>query len=137
MVRLRAETPEDLTVLGGYLQDATIRVEDIAWLPKQKRFALVVNRFMWEREKLGNFRTRCGLHFETSLAAKTRNVPLKKKDHVLELLTIHAVEQDNRVLISLACAGDADIRLEAEVIDVTLEDLGDPWETPNKPAHED
>ena len=141
VLKLRAETPEDLTVMGGYLQDAVVRVEDIAWLPKQHRFALVANRFMWERSQEpggGPYtRTRCGLHFETGQAAQTRGIPLNKKDHVLNLLTLHAVEQDGRVLVSLAFAGGADIRLEAEVIDAELSDLGTPWETPNKPAHDD
>ena len=136
MLQLRAETPEDLTVFGGHFQDATVRVEDIAWLPKQHRFALVANRFMWERGGAPHYRIRCGLHFDTVRAAQTRGIPLQKKDHVLELLTLHAVEQQNRVLISLAFAGNADIRLEAEVIEAEMRDLGEPWETPNLPHHE-
>ena len=141
MLKLRAESLEDLTIFGGYVQDAIIRVEDMAWLPKHNRFAFVANRFMWERAKDTSttpyFRTRCGLHFETVTAVQTRGIPMTKKDHVLNLLTLHAVEQDNRVLISLACAGGADIRLEAEVIDAELRDLGTPWETPNLPQHDD
>ncbi|MFN3231599.1 MAG: DUF2948 family protein [Alphaproteobacteria bacterium] len=137
MLKLRAENADDLTVFGGYLQDATIRVGDIAWLPQQHRLALVCNRFMWERENKPWLRTRCGLHFETVSKAQTRGIPMNEKDHILELLTVHAVEQDSRALITLAFAGGADIRLEAEVVDAELTDLGAPWETPNRPMHDD
>ncbi len=136
MVALRAENAEDLVVFGGYLQDATVRIGDIAWLPKQQRLALVCNRFLWERDTPPWFRSRCGIHFETVTKVQTRGIPMDAKDHILELLTIHAVEQDSRTLISLAFAGNADMRLEAEVVEAELTDLGTPWETPNRPSHD-
>lgn len=137
MLELRAESADDLTVFGSYLQDATVRVADIAWLPKQQRLALVCNRFMWERQGPPWHRTRSGMHFETVTKAQSRGIPLNEKDHILELLTVHAVEQENRTLISLAFAGGADMRLEAEVVEAELTDLGAPWETPNRPEHND
>ena len=137
MLKLKAEAPEDVAVFGGYLQDAALTVEDFAWIKSQNRFALVCNRFMWEREGTKHYRTRAGLHFDTVLAVNVRNIPLQAKTQVLELLTIHAVESEDRVLINLAFAGGGDIRLEAEVVDGTLEDIGEPWETPNLPSHDE
>jgi hypothetical protein len=136
-MKLRADSAEDLTVIGGYLQDAAIRVGDIAWLPSSNRFALVGNRFMWERTGPPHFRTRTGLHFETVRAAKIRGIPQDAKDHVLELLTIHAVQQEGRALVTLSFCGGGDIRLEAELIEAGMDDLGEPWETSNLPLHED
>ena len=137
MLKLRAETAEDMAVFGSHLQDATIRVADIAWLKTQHRLALVCNRFMWEQNGPPWYRTRCGIHFESVIKAQTRGIPMGQPDHVLELLTVHATEQDGRTLISLAFAGGADLRLEAELIDAELADLGAPWETPNRPEHDD
>ncbi|MDX1580521.1 MAG: DUF2948 family protein [Alphaproteobacteria bacterium] len=139
MLQLRAEQPEDLVVLGGFLQDATVRVGDMAWLPKARRFALVFNRFMWEECETSDcfMRVRTGMHFENVVSAKTRNVPQRKPDEVLELLTIHAVcPEDGNAVITLYFAGGCDIRLEAEIIEAEAEDLCEPWETPRQPRHE-
>lgn len=135
MVKLRAESPEDVTAMSAYLQDATVCVGDIAWLPKQRRFALVCNRFMWEADGQNPQRIRVGLHFENVLSSHSRNIPARPKDHVLELLTVHATQQDDRATIRLIFAGDADVHLEAEIIEAEMEDIGDPWETPNTPSH--
>ena len=48
-LKLIAEDPADLTVLAACLQDALVPVSDMAWLKDEGRFALAVNRFMWER----------------------------------------------------------------------------------------
>jgi hypothetical protein len=136
MLKLKAETPEDIAVFSIYLQDAALKVEDFAYIPSQNRLALVCNRFMWEHEGEKNFRTRTGLHFNLISACNVRNIPLQAKTQVLELLALHAVVQDSRVLINLAFSGGGDIRLEAELIDAYLEDIGQPWETKNRPDHD-
>lgn len=137
MVKLRAESPEDLTAMSVCLQDATVCVGDIAWLPKQRRFALVCNRFMWETDGQNPQRIRAGLHFENVLSSHSKNIPARPKDYVLELLTVHATRQGDRVTIRLIFAGDADVHLEAEIIDAEMEDIGEPWETSNVPNHAD
>jgi hypothetical protein len=137
MLKLKAETAEDLAVFSSYVQDAALKVEDFAYLPNQKRFALVCNRFMWEHAGERHFRVRAGLHFDHVNAANVRNIPVKAKTQVLELLTVHAVEQEGRTLISLAFAGGGDIRLEAEFIEGFLDDIGQPWETKSQPVHAD
>ncbi len=136
-MKLRAENAEDIAVIGGYLQDAALKVSDIAWLPTARRFALVCNRFMWERPGPPHYRIRAGLHFETITSARVRGVPQQSREHVLELLTVHAAEQEGRALITLAFAGGADIRLEAELIEAGMSDLGEAWETPSLPTHAD
>ena len=92
---------------------------------------------MWERDGAPHMRVRAGLHFNNVSAANIRNIPQQAATQVLELLTIHGVEQEGRVLINLAFSGGGDIRLEAEVIEGYLEDMGQPWETKNQPVHDD
>ena len=45
--KLIALDEEDLAVLSSLLQDAVLRVADMAYLPKQRRFAAALNRFEW------------------------------------------------------------------------------------------
>ena len=44
-MKLAAADAEDLEILSARLQDAAAKLKDLAWLPKQRRFAAVVNRF--------------------------------------------------------------------------------------------
>ena len=47
-LKLRAEDEEDLAVVSTILQDALVPVAEMAYLPEEKRFVLVANRFKWE-----------------------------------------------------------------------------------------
>ena len=46
-LKLIALDAEDLSVLSANLQDAVLRIADIAYLPREKRFAAIANRFDW------------------------------------------------------------------------------------------
>lgn len=46
-LKLIALDAEDLRVVSAHLQDAVLRVADMIFLPQEKRFALVLNRFDW------------------------------------------------------------------------------------------
>ena len=46
--RVRAEDGEDLTIAAAHLQDAVATVGDVAFLPDERRFAMVFSRFRWE-----------------------------------------------------------------------------------------
>ena len=47
-LRLRAESPDDLTVVSALLQDAVAQTSEITWAPRHRRFSLLLNRFRWE-----------------------------------------------------------------------------------------
>ena len=40
-----------------------------------------------------------------------------------------------RFEVKLIFAGDSIIRIKTEVLEVTLDDQGEPWETKNEPKH--
>jgi hypothetical protein len=48
MLKLRAHDTEDLSIVSACLQDALVHVRHIAYLKREKRFVMVVNRFRWE-----------------------------------------------------------------------------------------
>ncbi len=46
-LRLIALDGEDLAVLSAHLQDSVLRVGDMLYFAKEKRFVLALNRFDW------------------------------------------------------------------------------------------
>ena len=143
-LKLIAMDAEDLAVLSAHLQDAVMRVEDMAYLRQEKRFAGIANRFDWEgaitsaKGKKTYARRRSGLRFERVLGAKVSGIDLKDTSAVLSLLAIDFAEQekDNPAgLVTLQFSGGAAIRLAVECIEAELKDLGAAWETKNIPAH--
>lgn len=140
-LKLISHTEEDLTVMSGLLQDTTVRVGDIAWMPSEHRFAFVGNRFRWEKKRKffrpKGERVRTGFHMNGILAAKLHGIDIKDKDTVLELLDIEVHENGVDYFIMLNFAGGPSIRLTAECIDATLSDMGDEWEALERPRHAD
>lgn len=145
-LKLLAHTKPDLDVMSAVLQDAAMTVGDMAYLPTQRRFAVVANRFLWEEEhglrstkhKLPTGRRiRSGLHFDDVMKAEIRNIPRQKKDHVLSLLAIMVTEnEDGSASIMLNFAGGGTIRLMVECINATLKDLSQSWPALRKPHHD-
>ena len=91
-LKLIALDAEDLRILSCHLQDAVIRVGDMAYLKEGMRFAAIANRFDWEgavKSKDDEFqRRRTGLRFERVKSAQVQGIDLKKKDLVLVLLAV-------------------------------------------------
>ncbi len=145
-LKLIALDDEDLKVVSAHLQDAVVTVGDIAYLPRERRFAAVLNRFDWlvadqvDRGQEGSYqRRRAALRFEQVLAARVRNVSLQDKRQVLNLLAVEfekAGEGDPGGQISLIFAADAQIQLDVAFIEAELRDLGGVWAASSKPKHD-
>ena len=139
-LKLIAKTQEDLRVVSAHLQDSIASVVDIANLKKNKIFLMQLNRFMWEDVERGVFRKnkriRTILKFENVLNVVSRNINQLKKDKFLDFLAIETiVTPDNNYEMKIIFAGDSIIRVITEVIEVTLDDQGEAWDTKNKPKH--
>jgi len=140
-LKLIARTEEDLRVVSAHLQDSIASVADIANLKKNKIFLMQLNRFMWEDVEKGVFRKnkriRTILKFENVMNVLSRNINQLKKDNFLDFLAIETnITPDKNYEMKIIFAGDAIIRVVSEVIEVTLDDQGDAWDTKNKPKHE-
>lgn len=139
-LKLIALDEEDLAVVSSHLQDAVVRVEDIAYLPSRKRFAALLNRFDWETasENGGSDyqRRRTALRFDRVLKGKLKNIKPKAGDRVLSLLAVRFEPKDPPTgNVILTFSGDASILLEVECIEAELKDLGPAWATRVKPKH--
>ena len=139
-LKLIANNSEDLKVISAHLQDSIVSTLDIANLKKNRIFLLQLNRFMWEDVEKGVFRKnkriRTVLKFENFLSVLSRNINPKGKERFLDFLTMESnILEDKTCEINLIFSGDVVIKIKAEVIEITLDDQGSPWETKNKPKH--
>lgn len=136
LVKLTALDAEDLEVMSAHMQDAVIRSEDITFVKSARKFALIANRFAWEQPGLRE-RRRTGLHFDRILSVKSRRITLGENDLILALLALRFEpgEAPSGAIV-LEFSGGGAIRLEAEVIEARLEDLGPAWDAANIPSHE-
>ena len=139
-LKLIALDEEDLSVVSSLLQDAVLRVADMTYVPAQKRFAAVLNRFDWEKAATDGGkdfrRRRTALQFDRVFSAQLRNVRPGASDRVLSLLAVSfepAEPPSGRV--TLTFSGDASIQLKVECIEAELRDLGPAWRTHSKPVH--
>ncbi len=140
-LKLIAKTEEDLRVLSAHLQDSIVKTSEIANLKKNRMFLLQLNRFMWEDVEKGIFRKnkriRTMLRFENILKATSKNVNQNKNDRFLDFLAIETFKMpDKNYEMNLIFSGDIVIKLVAEAIEVTLDDQGLPWDSKNKPKHD-
>ena len=139
-LKLIARTEDDLRVVSAHLQDSIASIADIANLKKNKIFLMQLNRFMWEDVEKGVFRKnkriRTILKFENVMSVLSKNINQHKKDKFLDFLAIETnITPDKNYEMKIIFAGDAMIRVISEVIEVTLDDQGDAWDTKNKPKH--
>lgn len=140
-LKLRAETAEDITVFAAVLQDAVTVVGDMAFRPGERRFVVMLNRYLWEQEPVDAALDRCmrvrtGLHFDGVLNVAVLGIPQGVPSKVLELLTIECEERaDASAALYLFFAGGGIVRLEAECIDAYLTDIGEPWPARCRPHH--
>lgn len=136
-LKLVALDAEDLAVVSAHLQDAVIKVADMAWLAKDKRFALVCNRFDWEAADGGQRRRRrTGLRFDRVRSVRHR-LAGADPDAVLNLLAV-TFDEDSAPsgAVTLVFSGGAAIRIEVECLECEMRDLGPMWETPSTPVHD-
>ena len=136
---LAAVDGEDLQVISARLQDAVARLGDLVYLPKQRRFAALFNRFKWESGQRVNLRVRAGLHFDGVLSVKSRNLKRGAPDAVISLLAVRfapKAEDEPSGTVELVFAGGGAIMLEVECLDAGLADVGGDWAARGRPEHE-
>jgi len=136
-LRLIALDDEDLAILSTHLQDAVLKVGDMAYLPKAKRFAFVAARFDWLSTSHGHAeRCATGLHFERVLKVSTTGFSQTDEGRFLNLLDIHFTPQDLPMgHVILTFSGGAAVKLEVECLEIQMHDLGPRWPAKATPGH--
>ena len=162
-LKLRARDAEDLRALATCLQDALVPLTDVAYLKAEKRFVMVANRFMWERDareaplpesaaasaeagadarfeeaEAGPlyYRVNCAVTFDRVRNVRFRGLDPREKDQILSLLTLEVESGAAEPgAVQLVFAGGGTIRLEMRGVRCHLEDGGEPWPTHWRPSH--
>ena len=155
-MKLRARDAEDIAILSACLQDALVNVREMTFLPSERRFVFIANRFRWETsagsaaaparvereetdasfvEEHGDHahyeRTHSGICVEMVRTVKSKGLAGPFRPRFLELLAVQVAPG----AILLCFAGGATVRLEVDGIRVFLEDLGEAWPTAWRPQH--
>ena len=142
-LKLIALDEQDLEIVSSHLQDAVVRVGDLAYVPSQKRFAAILNRFNWEKAakaaaKDTNERRRTALRIDRVLGAQIKSLKLSASDRILSLLAVHFEASDHPSgYVTLTFSGGAVLRLEVECLEAELADLGPSWPAAARPVHSD
>ncbi|MCM2561495.1 DUF2948 family protein [Lutimaribacter sp. EGI FJ00015] len=142
-LNLGALNAEDLKIISALVQDAVFPASEMTWRARERRFALLLNRFRWEdagRDRHGPERVQSVLFFENVLKVASQGVPRGDADTVLSLLAIdwQPAEAPGGI-VELQLAGDGAIRLDVEALEVGLRDVTRPYRAPSGkvPAHDD
>ncbi len=132
---LGAEDADDLKIIAGLTQDAVFPITEMTWLGRERRFALLLNRFRWEdtgRDRHGAERVQSVLAFDAVLRVASQGIDRSETDTVLSLLSIRFEPgADGAGHIILTLAGDGAIRLEVEALAATLKDVTRPYRAPS------
>ena len=140
-LKLCAVDEEDLAVLSAHTQDAVLKVGDMVHLPQDGRFAVAMNRFIWEKAADGKRkayeRRRSVLSFDRVRTVRSSRIDRQRPDAVLELLAVSFETADTPAgKVTLVFAGGGAVQLDVEVIEARLADLGAAWATSAKPEHD-
>ena len=130
-LRLRAESAEDLAAISALVQDMAVLANDIAFDARGRRLAILGNRYRWEAAETRT-RIRSALRFDHVERVQHRAMPADPET----ALALLAITQEDGAIV-LAFGGGTTLRITAEVVDVTLEDVSGPWGAKAVPSHRD
>ena len=140
MLKLAALDEEDLTVISACMQDAVLKIGEIALCPGRKALILPVNRFAWEKsgERLTMpERRRSVLHFDSVVAVQVAGIDRSKPGQVFcRFLAVQFEPTEAPAgTIEITFAGGGALRFDVECIEAQLADLGPAWAAKAKPKH--
>lgn len=130
-LKLIAFDADDLAVISAHLQNASLKVQDMAYMPGQKRFAAITSRFDWtclidDGGRSVQTRYLSALRLDRVQGAKLTGIDLGRKDEMLTLLAMQFAGKspdDPEGFITLFFANGGAIRLNVECIEAELRDL--------------
>lgn len=127
-VALRALEAADVPVISALVQDAVFPITEMRWDAGRRRFALLINRFRWEREGGAPERVQAVLAVEDVLKVASQGIDRADTDLILSALALEWTPgEDGTGRLTLVLAGDGAIALDVEALEVTLRDVTQPY----------
>lgn len=141
-LRLFTEDAEDLRIIAAAVRDCVVKAGNIRFEKRKRRLSLEVNRYRWEAAPAGRRqsgeRVRSLLAFDGVMDVRTRAIGKADPELILSLLDITFLPDAEPPggEIRLVFAGDGEMLLRAEALDVSLLDSDYVWPTRYRPDHE-
>jgi len=121
VLRLIAEDLEDLLVLSAHLQDAAFAVGDMTFLPSTRRFVALATRPSGAKS---------AVRIEGVRNVRSKGFSTADSQRRLTLACLDATQTATGVELDLVFQESCRLRLEADSIDLLLEDLDHRHEIP-------
>ena len=135
-INLKAQNEEDLVIFSTLCQDSIIKISNIKWAKKSKRFYILITRLCWElnqfSKKKDTFLKRVNsiLIFDNVLSVKSKGILQSKPNMITSLLTFdYKFLCFEKQSIDLIFSGDAQITINVECVEAFLKDVSVPFES--------
>ncbi len=140
-LKLIARDGDDLAIISAMIQDSIAERKEMVFETDLKCFSLLLKRFRWEdaddaqRQNRPFERVQSVLMIQSATGAKFRGFEDADTDLAFDLIGIHA-EGDE---IILAFAGDGEISISCECVDILLTDVSRPYKAKSQtlPRHKE
>ena len=119
--KIIAKSTDDLQFISACCYKAKVKISDIKYLPKNKIFIISLERYSRETEEKKN-KINSIIKFEFIESTKSKKIDQNNPDLILELLAIDVFKKNFKYEIVLLFSNNKIINLNAEVIEITLED---------------
>ncbi|WP_371156997.1 DUF2948 family protein [Jannaschia sp. 2305UL9-9] len=121
---LWATDAADLQVLSALCQDAVLPASEMRFLRRDRRLALLINRFRWENGTRQAERVQSLLAVGDVTSVRGQGVVPGDADTVLSLLTLDwEPGSETEGVLRLTFAGDGVVEARCDCLDVTLRDV--------------
>ena len=118
--KIIAQTPGDLNFVSMCVSGSKVKLSDIKYLPKSKIFLLSINRPINEDESSKRIDSIVSFYYIQS--SKSKNIDQNNQDLDLELTAIDVFKVKNNYKIVIVFTSDRFITLDAEAIELKLDD---------------
>ena len=119
--KIIAKSTDDLQFISACCYQAKVKISDIKYLPKNKIFIISLERYNRETEEKKN-KINSIIKFEFIESTKSKKIDQNDPDLILELLAIDIFKKNFKYEIVLLFSNNKIINLNAEAIEITLED---------------
>ena len=119
--KIIAKSTDDLQFISACCYRAKSKINGIKYLPKNKIFIISLERYSRETEEKKN-KINSVIKFEFIESIKSKKIDQNDPDLILELLAIDIFKKNFKYEIVLLFSNNKIINLNAEVIEITLED---------------
>ena len=140
---LGAFNPQDVEIISTILQDSIFCINDLAWLKKKQRVAVLVNRFRWENKSeyidknSAPERVTSLLIIDNVLNISSQGIDRSDDSEPLNLLNLDLKKTKKNIFLTLLLSNFGAIRCELEAIELSIKDVTRPYKahSENIPYH--